>query len=284
MATKNTASSKKSVTKVKAAPVASAKTKTTKVTTVKAVSATKPAPRVSMVRNMSSVQIGAAVAEFVGAFVLAAAFIAGQGQPIIVLFAAVGVVMAVGALSGAHVNPAVTIAAWVTRKVSALRAVTYIVAQVLGAMLALVVLNAFMSQAPEVSPQAAMYTQQTATEVFSAADVTAGKEWAVFFAELLGATILGFAVASARKQLETTAKAFTTGLGYFLGLLVAGSAAVVVGATSILNPAVAVALQAFDFNSVWPFAIYLLASTLGVVIGFLLNNVLSSERYSSTEV
>jgi aquaporin Z len=282
MATKNTASSKKSVTKVKATPVAPAKAKSTKVTTVKAVSATTPATKLPMARSMSSMQIGAAVAEFVGAFMLAAAFIAGQGQPIIVLFAAIGVVMAVGALSGAHVNPAVTIAALVTRKVSAMRAVVYIVAQVLGAMLALVVLNAFMGQAPEVTGQAAMYSQ-TATEVFSASDITAGKEWAVFFAELLGATILGFAIAGARKQLDTASKALTTGLGYFLGLLVGGSAAVVVGATTILNPAVAVALQAFDFSSVWPFAVYILASVLGAVIGFLLSDLLSSERFTSTD-
>jgi len=283
MATKKTASSKKSVTKVRATPAAATKAKTTKVTTVKAVSATSSRTRFAGVRSVSQMHLGAAVAEFVGTFLLAGAFIAAQGQPIVVLFAVVGIVMAVGALSGAHINPAITIAAWVGRKITALRAVVYIVAQVLGAMLALVVLNAFIGQAPEVSQQAAAYGQ-TAAQLFTSNDLTSGKEWTVFFAELFGATILGFAVAGARRQLELSSKALTTGLGYFLGLLVAGSAAVAVGATTILNPAVAVSVQALDFNSVWPVTVYVLASVLGATVGFLLSDLLASERFSAKDV
>ena len=281
MATKKTASSKKSVTKVRAS--APAKAKTSKVTTVKAVSAQSSPRRLSSLRGNGSSQIGAAVAEFVGGFMLAAAYIAGQGQPVLVLFALVGIVLAVGAASGAHVNPAMTIGAWVTRKVSSVRALVYVVAQVLGAMMALVVLNAFASQAPEVSGQAAMLGQ-SAQELFKASAIPTGKEWAVLLAELLGATMFGFAFATARKQADRLSKAFTMGLGLFLALLVAGSAATAVGGMTILNPAVSVALQAINFSSVWPAAIYLFAASVGGVLGFLLSDLLSSETYGNSDV
>jgi len=282
MATKKTASSKKSVTKVKATS-APTKAKSTKVTTVKAVSATQSSNRVSGFGGMQKPQVGAVVAEFVGAFMLAAAFIAGQGQPVLVLFALVGVVLALGAASGAHVNPAVTVAAWATRKVSAVRALVYVVAQVLGAMLALVVLNAFVSQAPEVSSQAAMLGQSASQELFKATAIPNGKEWTVFFAELLGAAIFGFAVASARKQLTQLSKAFTVGLGFFLALLVAGSAAAAVSGVAILNPAVAVALQAINFSSVWPVAVYVLATVLGAIGGFVLNDLVNVNNDESVD-
>lgn len=274
MATKKSASSAKKST--------SKKTSTAKVTTVKAVSAKKQTSSLFGLKLTRSPKLGAGVAEFVGTFLLAAAVIAGQGQPIIVLFAFVGIVLAVGALSGAHVNPAITIGAWVTRKISAARALIYIVAQVLGAMLALVVLSAFVNAAPEPTGEAALYGQQ-AVSLFKAAAIPEAHQWVVFFAELLGATIFGFAVAGALRQRDRLVGAFTVGIGLFLGLLIAGSGAAAVGATTILNPAVAVALQAVNFETIWPFAAYLFAASLGAVLGFVLSDLLSSESDGGRE-
>ena len=45
-------------------------------------------------------------------------------------------IFAVGHISGCHINPAVTIAFWVTRRITAKRAALYIAAQSLGAVLA----------------------------------------------------------------------------------------------------------------------------------------------------
>lgn len=266
MATKKSASSaKKSTTR-----------SSTKVTTVKAVSSNKSAGKLFGLKLTRSPLLGAALAEFVGTFLLATAFVAGQGQPIIILFALVGIVLIVGGMSGAHLNPALSIGAWATRKISGLRALVYIVAQLLGGALALVVLNAFVSAAPEVSQQAAAMGQ-AAPELFKAAAIPEAKEWAIFFAELLGATIFGFAFASSIRQREQTAKAFGIGLGFFVALLVAGSAASYVGGSAIVNPAAAVALQAVDFDSIWPAAVYLFAASLGGVIGFVLSDLLSTE-------
>ena len=275
MATKKAASTTKKSTSKK--PTVKKQT-TTKVTTVKAVEST-PALQKSSVSKRSvrfslsrAPLVAALIAEFVGTFIFAATVIAGQGQPILVLFALVGVVLTVGALSGAYVNPALTLGAWVTRRLTGLRALAYIIAQVLGAMLALVVLSAYTHAAPAPSPTD-MYNG--ATELFKAAALPNGKEWFVFFAEFIGALVFGLAVAGAtREKRERTAAAFTVGLGVFLGLMIGGSAAAFVGGSAILNPAVAVSLQAINFSSIWPIMVYVVASGLGAVIGFILYDLL----------
>lgn len=267
---------KKAVTSVKKSTVP-AKAAAAKTTRVQAVSSTKPSWSLRMPLNRAPF-IGALVAEFIGTFLLAGAVIAGQGQPIIVLFAIAGIVLLVGTLSGAHINPAITIAAWATRKVTGLRALGYIVAQFLGAGLAFAVLTAFVNGAAPVAAQAQAYGQAAAT-LFQAVPIPAGKEWYVFFAELLGTTILGFALASAlREKKDRVATAFTVGLGIFLALLIAASAASYVGVTSgaILNPAVALSLGALSFK-LWPLAIYVLAPVIGAVVGFILHDVVRVE-------
>lgn len=274
MATKKAASSTKKSQNKK---TTSAGQTTTKVTTVKAVES-RPITREAASSSRRSFDfsrrplVAALIAEFVGTFIFAATVIAGQGQPILVFFALVGVVLAVGTLSRAYVNPALTIAAWVTRRMSALRALAYIVAQVLGAMLALVVLNAYVNNA--AAPAAADLYGSGAAQLFKASVLPEGKEWLILLAEVLGTAIFGFAVANAtREKKERTAAAFTVGLGVFLGLMVAGSAAAFIGGSAILNPAVAVALQV-NFLNVWTLAVYALGSTLGAVIGFALYDLL----------
>lgn len=275
MATKKAASNAKKSSNNKAT---SAKQTTTKVTTVKAVES-RPVVREAAVPRRRSFDfsrrplVAALIAEFVGTFIFAATVIAGQGQPILVFFALVGVVLAVGTLSRAYVNPALTIAAWVTRRMSALRALAYIVAQVLGAMLALVVLNAYVGHA--AAPSAAdMYGSGAGAQLFKASVLPEGKEWLILLAEVLGTAIFGFAVANAtREKKDRTAAAFTVGIGVFLGLMVAGSAAAFIGGSAILNPAVAVALQV-NFVNVWALAVYALGTTLGAVIGFALYDLL----------
>ncbi len=209
--------------------------------------------------------LGALFGEFIGTFILAAVVISVSGQPIFVLFALTAIVLAVGTLSGGHVNPAITFGAWITHRVSTLRALGYIVAQVLGAMLALVVLNAMVSGQPgQMNP---LTGQAMAAEIFKAEALTEGKEWYAFFAEMLGAGIFGFAVASAlREKRDRFAAAFTVGGGLFLGLIIAGSAA-------ILNPAIAISLQAISWDT-WPLAVYVFSPLVGAAIGFIIYQVL----------
>lgn len=209
-------------------------------------------------------------AEFIGTFLLASIIIVGQGQPIFVLFGLVGIVLMIGAVSGAHVNPAVTVAAWVTKRIGWLRALGYIIVQVLGAIVAFYTLKAFLGGAETPSAEALSYGA-SAQQLFSASAVEnfEGKEWYAFFAEVLGTAILGYAIAHASRVKDSLTNAFSMGLGIFIALMVGITVAGYVGASSIINPAVATALQAFD-ASFWSYAIYALAPVLGAIVGFVL--------------
>ena len=218
----------------------------------------------------------ALAAEFIGTFLLAGVVIAGQGQPIFVLFAFAGIVLMLGAISGAHVNPAVTIGALVTRRIGWLRAIGYVIVQLLGAALAYVVLNAFIGGAAAVSSAAQAYGQ-AAPALFAATDIAklADKEWFLFFSELVGTTVLAFAVANALSETkDRVTAALTAGFGIFIALMIAVSAASYVGGTAVINPAIAIALHAYSWATIWPFAVYALAPAIGGVVGFVLYELL----------
>lgn len=284
MATKKSTSAAKKSTS-KASTTAKPATTTTKVTTVKAVEARPATARKSFSFTRTPL-LGAAIAEFIGTFLLATAIIStgaqAQGQAIIALFALTGIVLVIGGLSGAHVNPAITVGAWVTKRISGIRAISYIVAQILGAMLALVVLGSYVHSAPAVSQQAQMYGQSAAS-LLQVTSLPQGKEWSVLFAELLGTTIFAFAFARTfRTTRDSIGSAFTIGFGFFLGLMIAGYAVNVVGGGAVLNPALAIAEQAFAKLDIWTIAIYALIPLIGGVIGFALNDLLRSAKADET--
>jgi len=279
MATKKAASTKKKAP-VKTSTSSSAKTT---VKTVKTVSVSAAASQTGLsshiVTSLRSAKLWRALAaEFIGTFLLAAVIIAGQGQPIFVLFALVGIVLLIGAISGSHVNPAITIGAWATRRIGWLRAVGYILAQFLGAAVAYVVFNAFIGGAGAVSEQQQLYGQ-TAPTLFAAVDVAniAGKEWYIFFSELLGTAILGFAVASATRTIDRLTGAFTIGLGIFTALMITVTVAGYVSGSAIINPAVALALQAYT-PVVWAYAVYALAPVIGGVLGFIVHDLVRTKE------
>lgn len=277
MATKKSAvTAKKSVKK---APAKAVKATTTKVTTVS--SSVKNNTNFSFSRSPI---LAASVAEFIGTALLATAVLATQGDPIIVMFTLIAIVLSVGLASGAHVNPAITIGAWATRRIKSARAISYLVAQVLGALVALVIANAFIgaAPAPELTQQATMLGQTAAApELFSLAKIVEGKEWLLLTAELIGGALFGFGVAAATREKSRIAIAFTVGASLFLALLVTsyltGLATVGQGSgPAVLNPAVATALQGISW-SLWPIAIYVLASPLGAVIGFVVRDLIAQE-------
>ena len=280
MATKKAGSTAKKTTKKSA--VSKPSTTTTKVTTVKAVEAETPDRTTTARPRLGGSKVfvaSALIGEFIGTFLLTVIFMGTKGDPLYVGFGLAAIVLIVGALSGAHVNPAVTVGAWVTRKITSLRALGYIVAQVLGATLAFTTLNLFISAVPQADPQAAAMMGQSAPQLFQAADLTDKNHWYIFFIELIAATIFTFAVASARRELtDRTAKALTIGLGLMVAGVFATITANFVQATAAFNPAVALAIQAVDWTKIdWmTIAAYLVAPLLGGVLGFGLREVLSA--------
>ena len=276
MATKKSATTAKKPAKK---PASVAKKTTTKVTTVKAAPATAAAARKFSFSR--SPLLGASVAEFIGTFLLAGVILAASGQPLFVLFGLMAVVLTIGGLSGAHLNPALTVGALATRRITLVRAVCYVVAQVLGALMALVVMNAFVSAAPAVSAEAAAFGQ-TAPEVYKIAALAEGKEWVILAAELLGSVILAFAVAAGlRLGRGNVAHALTYAGGLYVAILVAGTGAQYVGSSAVMNPAVAASLQALQFE-LWPLMVYVLTPLVGGVLGFALNDLVAAESNEVT--
>lgn len=280
MATKKATTTKKKAPAKKPAKTTSAAAVTK--TTVKTVPA--PAKKQTLGAHIESALLSkglwrALAAEFIGTFLLASIIVAGQGQPIFVLFGLVAIVLLIGAISGAHVNPAVTLGAWVTRRIGWLRAVAYIFVQFLGAAVAYFALSAFLGGAETPSAEAQMYGASTASlfSVASLAELADGKQWYVFAAEILGTAILGFAVASATRAKETFAAAFTVGGGIFIALMIGLTVTSYVGAGSVINPAVALTLQAYA-GGVWAFIAYGLGAIIGGVAGFLIHDLVRGNK------
>ena len=276
MATKKAGSTAKKSTRAKSQP---AKTTKSTVTTVRAVEATKPAKSGESFFDRATRLAPALIGEFIGTFLLAAAFLVTKGEPLYMGFVLITLILIVGVLSGGFLNPLLTVGAWVTRRLSHLRAVGYIVAQVLGATAAFVVLSAFIAGSATDAATGAFSAQ--AQEVFKMQPLTEKSQIYAVFAELLGATIFAFAVAGAmREKTDRVAKALTIGFGLFVAALIAGVSLSYVGANVALNPAIALAATAVDWTSINWIAVvaYLVAPLIGGILGFVLRDIVEPKE------
>lgn len=283
-----------------------------KVVARKVVAEAKPAKaRIIGGGKKFNINPSALIAEFLGTFLLAAVAInfANSGLEFMLVIVAIVVIFAV--VSGSHFNPAVTFAAWINKKINWSKACLFIVAQVLGAVLAFFAVGAFINE------QNATYTDDGTRVVTTLADKLTGqgitqeqldeaggaeawleqggydvsqvsaqlgiksqykvaavkghKELFTFWLELIGAVIFGLGAGYA---LNSKKKSIIRGFAY-AGALVA--ALVIVGSTAILNPAVAFSLGAYNLSEVWPYIIYILAPVIGVTIGFSLYGIISKD-------
>lgn len=229
----------------------------------------------------------ALIAELLGTFVLTGAFIAlftsettgaiGIALVLIVL------VVIFGAISRAHFNPATTIALWANRKMGGVKTMLYILAQIIGALLAFLVFRAIFAATNGVDifagSEAAIIetlinkqgvTQEMIDQAGGLAEFAVSSGFtdiahmaeyigvpmfvnnnigsiglAAFFAELVGAIVFGVSAGYAYlKARKPLMKALALGFGLFAGIAIGGSAV-------ILNPAVAAALGSFSHG--WGF-------------------------------
>lgn len=230
--------------------------------------------------------VGVIVAEFIGTFLLTTAMIQMQGSPLFVAFALAGAVLVVGGVSGAHLNPAITIGAWVTRSINTVFALGHIAAQMIGAAAAWLVLSTF-------EKGAAAADAASSSSLFHAATITEGKEWYLFLAEMFGVIILSLGVATALRMIKKNKlnAAFTSGFALMTALYAAMSLSTVLltasGTTlTFLNPAIAIVangLNGISTSNMWPLAIFVLAPILGAIIGFVLQNFLHSQVAGNEE-
>ncbi len=147
-------------------------------------------------------------------------------------------VYSIGQISGAHLNPAVTVGAWAIGKIESNEAFKYITAQVMGAVVALATLQA-LTVAPVVSAGAGALTGA---------------------AEFLGTFILTFGIASVVfGKVSSQLSGVVIGGALLLGIALSA----LLGANGVLNPAVAFVIGSFNF-------MYLVGPVLGGVAGMAL--------------
>lgn len=209
--------------------------------------------------------LGALVAELIGTFVLTFAILNATGNIIIVALSVLVLSLALAKLSGGHVNPATTVALAATKQISVVKAVGYLVAQFLGAMLAVVIATHFMNAEAVANSGAKVFT-------LFGPDRPAG-HWKPFFGELVGAIIFGFGVASTYLgKKEGYDAAFTIGGSLLIGLLIATA-----GSYAVLNPAVALGLGGYAQGGWWSISAYGLAPLIGAAAGAWLYKLLQTD-------
>jgi aquaporin Z len=185
------------------------------------------------------------VAEAIGTFTLALAVLANlsMAAPLIPTPVIAGLVLAlfvytIGTRSGCHINPAVTLGLWSINKIKTNEAVPYIIAQVIGALVA----------------------YGLASTLIGNADMTLGmvpESMVVFLAEAIGAMLFGFGIAGVVSgPVHNMMSGVVIGGSLLLGILVA----VALGSAGILNPAVALALGSLNLS-------YALGSIIGAMLG-----------------
>lgn len=190
-------------------------------------------------------KVAMVLAEFLGTALLTAVILAvsksSVGLPYFVSLAA-GLTIAAGmivfgSISGAHLNPVVTIGLWTARKVKTLPAIVYVAAQMLGGI------SAYL-----------LYTYLVNSSLQNLGEYNSR----VLVAEAAGAFVfaLGWS-AVVYNKLSGGKAAFVVGASFALGVLVAS-----LGGAGILNPAVALGAHS------WVWGTYVLGPVLGGIIGF----------------
>ena len=196
-----------------------------------------------MVINFNRAKTAPLLAEFLGTSVLVmVALVLSQttGVPYFIA-TSVAVTLALvyvlfSSVSGGHFNPAITVGMWVARKMSTIRGISYIAAQLLGGVAAWQLFQYFTNQALPVK----------------------SSPWSTtaWLAEVVGTAILAMGLTAAlTRRLDTLTTALTYGASFFAGILVAATAS-----AAYLNPASALSLRNFN-------AVYILGPLVGGIIG-----------------
>lgn len=197
----------------------------------------------------------AMMAEFVGTFGFVLALLgsvngvlSGSATAVFGALALGFFVLALAKVSGSHFNPALTFAAWTTKKIDTMNGLAYMVAQFSGALLAWVVLGLFLGDS--------VYG-------FASPENT----WPVFWGELMGTAFLGFGLAAVmHHKYEGLAAAATMGVSLLMGISLA-----TLGANGIINPALAAAGESFNLA-------YVVGPLLGATFGMWLFSYLMTPK------
>jgi glycerol uptake facilitator-like aquaporin len=146
------------------------------------------------------------------------------------------IVLLFGTISGAHINPAVTLGLWTARLVGTVRAAAYIAAQLLGAVAAWQLYQYLVDKPLPGKVQS-----------FSVS---------IWLAEVIGTFILTMAITAAiSRGFDLLESAILYGAAFFAGIMIAGTAS-----AAYLNPAIALGLHSFS-------SAYVLGPLVGGLLG-----------------
>ena len=236
--------------------------------------------------------IGALIGEIIGTgLVTAVALTLGLYNPLYMIFAYIGITAAVFALSGAHINPIITAGMMASRRVSAIRGVLYLIAQLLGAWIGFMLISYFYNQgiaSGNITAESVMLPTLSSADGLVAATEGYSFFWAITMIEFIGAIIIAFFFARA---LEFKRGAFTFAAVVAGGVFLAYLFAVVISGQFfgiqqdnifIMNPAAAFMYgllpsnaEGFDalMGQLWPMLVtYVIFPVAGGVIGFYLSD------------
>lgn len=207
-------------------------------------------------------------------------------QPLFLGLGVICIYLAVVGLSGANLNPLITVGMMATRRMSAIRGVLYILAQLLGGWLAMIVVNAFRIGSGSSINMPVM--NQLSGDTF----------WAIALIELFGAIVLAFCFARALRFARKSPLAFAMTVASGLVLIdiiayVISQGFFVMTGSYIFNPVAALMHQilpttADSFGELaqaagLAVAAYVVVPMIGGVIGFYLSDVatrLSANGYA----
>lgn len=220
---------------------------------------------------------GALLGEVLGTMLLALLFFSlslmGIHSLATYAFAMIAILIAIYAFSGACLNPLITVGMMASRRMSVIRGIMYIIAEVIGAWLGWLIFNAFHLTGGE-----------TAYDIPTMSAIAENGMWIVTMIELVGAIIISFFFARALKYKRSvfTFAAVAAGgliLAVVLGYVVS-AAFLSLNNNFIFNPALAMMYQIFptageNFGEILggicqALSIYAIFPMIGGVVGFYL--------------
>jgi aquaporin Z len=196
------------------------------------------------------------ITEFIGTFFLVLV-VALTGNPLAIGATLMVMIFAGGHISGAHYNPAVTLAVFMRGKVTSQDAIAYMVVQIIGAVIAALI--------------AKWYTGDMGVATMD----LSGKVVKVFIGEVIGTFALAYVVLNVATSKGTTGNSFYgLAIGFTVFAMATAFGAVSGGA---FNPAVATGatvVGAFALKNIW---IYLIACFGGGFLAALVFNFINEE-------
>lgn len=226
---------------------------------------------------------GALLGEILGtallaAFMLSMLLVGGLANISGFAFVVIAILIAVYAFSGACLNPLITVGMMASRRMSVIRGVMYIIAEVVGAWLGWVIINSFH-----------LAGGTTAMDIKTLSPIGEDQFWLFVMVELLGAIIIAFMFARALKYKRSV---FTFGAIVAGGLIFAITLGHIVSVgflnlsnNFVFNPAVALMSQIFpttgdNFGEILggicqALTVFVLFPAVGGVCGFYLSDFAS---------